>query len=115
MTFTVTPEADASCAGDAALTVRLAGELDMSTVPELDVCLSQLVRDGCRHLLVDLHELVFCDSTGLACLVRGNNRCASLGGWLRVTRDRGHVARVLAISGLDQFLRYEPEETAPSR
>ncbi|MFI5844909.1 STAS domain-containing protein [Catenuloplanes sp. NPDC051500] len=103
MAFTVTPES-----GDTrTATVRLAGELDMSTVPVLDTAITQLVGTGRNRLVVDLAELAFCDSTGLACLVRGDNRCAADGGWLRVTNHRGHVARVLAVSGLDEFLQYE--------
>ena len=104
MTFTVTPETG----DDLTATVRLAGELDMSTVPELDTAISDLVGTGRNRLVVDLGDLAFCDSTGLACLVRGDNRCAALGGWLRVTNHRGHVARVLAVSGLDEFLQYQP-------
>jgi anti-sigma B factor antagonist len=63
---------------------------------------------GEARLLVDLRGLEFCDSTGLAAFVRGENLAAARGGWLRLTGANGRVSRVLAISGLEQVLRYEP-------
>lgn len=50
--------------------VRLGGELDMSTVPELDRTLDEALANGRRRLVVDLRGLDFMDSTGLALLVR---------------------------------------------
>ncbi|MEH1102211.1 STAS domain-containing protein [Micromonospora sp. CPCC 205561] len=110
MTFTVT------CAdrdgGGACL--RLAGELDLSTAPELNSVIDRLVEGGERHLLVDLSQLTFCDSTGIAAFVRGDNRVAADGGWLRLTGASGRVDRVLQVTGLAQVLRYEPGAADPA-
>ncbi|WP_460916303.1 STAS domain-containing protein [Plantactinospora veratri] len=38
-----------------------------------------MVDDGHRRLLVDLAELTFCDSSGLAAFVRGDDRAAARG------------------------------------
>lgn len=91
--------------------LALAGELDMSTAPELNAELDRLAGDGVRHLLLDLRELTFCDSTGIAAFVRGDNRAAADGGWLRVTGATGRVARVLQVTGLAEVLRYDGDET----
>ncbi|GAA2699303.1 STAS domain-containing protein [Micromonospora olivasterospora] len=110
MTFTVTY---AQRAGVGAC-LRLAGELDMSSAPELNAALDRLTDEGERHLLVDLSELTFCDSTGIAAFVRGDNRATARGGWLRVTGATGRVERVLRITGLADVLGYEPDTGHPA-
>jgi anti-sigma B factor antagonist len=84
--------------------LHLAGELDLGSAPELNAVIARLVDDGHHCLVVELHELTFCDSTGMAAFVRGDKRCATRGGWLRLSGARGIVARVLRVSGLDEVL-----------
>lgn len=88
--------------------LRLAGELDMSTAPELLERITSLAAGGTPRLVVDLAALTFCDSAGLTTFVRGDRRCAEAGGWLRLTGAYGHVARVIEISGVDDSLGYRP-------
>ncbi|MFG1954485.1 STAS domain-containing protein [Micromonospora sp. NPDC048830] len=109
MTFTVTyaqRDGVGAC-------LHLAGELDMSSAPELNDAIDRLAAEGERHLLVDLSALTFCDSTGIAAFVRGDNRAAARGGWLRVTGATGRVERVLRITGLAEVLGYEPDAGHP--
>ncbi|MFE9656868.1 STAS domain-containing protein [Micromonospora sp. NPDC006431] len=89
--------------------LRLAGELDLSTAPQLDAAVDRLAADGHHELLVDLTELTFCDSVGIAALVRGDNHASAEGGWLRITGATGRVARVLQVTGLAELLRYEAD------
>lgn len=92
----------------------LGGELDITTVPEFAATIDKLVEDGQRRLLVDLTELSFCDSSGLAAFVRGDDLAGSRGGWLRLTGATGRVDRVLRISGLAELLRYDREQYDPA-
>ncbi|MGY0005389.1 STAS domain-containing protein [Micromonospora sp. I033] len=94
--------------------LRLAGELDLSTAPELSAAIDRLAAEGHRELLLDLTELTFCDSTGIAAFVRGDNVAAAAGGWLRVTGATGRVARVLQVTGLADVLHYEPGAADPA-
>ncbi|MFG2167347.1 STAS domain-containing protein [Micromonospora chersina] len=110
MTFTVT---HARLDGGPAR-LRLAGELDLSTAPELTAAIDRLVAEGHRELLLDLTELTFCDSTGIAAFVRGDNLATAAGGWLRITGATGRVARVLAMTGLDDVLRYGADTVDPA-
>lgn len=89
--------------------LQLAGELDMNTAPELAAVLDQLAAAGTHHVLLDLSELTFCDSIGLAAFVRGDNRATASGGWLRLTGATGRVHRVLAVTGLAEVLRHEAD------
>ncbi|MFJ6198899.1 STAS domain-containing protein [Micromonospora sp. NPDC092111] len=109
MTFTVT-HAERDGAGRC---LRLVGELDMSTAGELNTEIDRLVADGERRLLLDLTELTFCDSTGIAAFVRGDNLAAADGGWLRLVGATGRVDRVLQVTGLADVLRYRPEPADP--
>ncbi|MEU0150825.1 STAS domain-containing protein [Micromonospora fulviviridis] len=110
MTFTVTY---ARLDGGRAR-LRLAGELDLSTAPELTAAIDRLAGEGHRELLLDLTELTFCDSTGIAAFVRGDNLTAAAGGWLRVTGATGRVARVLQMTGLADVLCYEADRADPA-
>jgi anti-anti-sigma factor len=109
MTFTIVTGGSADPA-----VLLLGGELDLATVPQLDDRIDQLLEAGRHRILLDLSALSFCDSTGLGGFVRGNNLCTDAGGWLRVTGATGVVARVLAATGLGEFLAPEPETTGPN-
>ena len=45
--------------------VQAVGELDLDTVPTLSAEVAQLREAGCRHVIIDLRELSFLDSSGL--------------------------------------------------
>ncbi|KAB1111430.1 STAS domain-containing protein [Micromonospora aurantiaca] len=100
MTFTVT-YAQRDGGG---VCLRLAGELDLGTAGVLSSAIDRVVAEGHRELLLDLTELTFCDSTGIAAFVRGDNIVAADGGWLRLTGATGRVARVLQVTGLAEVL-----------
>ncbi|MFY1692804.1 STAS domain-containing protein [Plantactinospora sp. WMMB782] len=80
--------------------IFLEGELDLATVPQLNDRIDQLLETGHPHIVLDLSQLSFCDSTGLSAFVRGSNLCVDAGGWLRVTGATSVVARVLTVTGL---------------
>ncbi|WP_431877504.1 STAS domain-containing protein [Micromonospora marina] len=110
MTFTVTyaqRDGGGTC-------LRLAGELDLGTAGELNSTIDRLVAEGRRELLLDLTDLTFCDSTGLAAFVRGDNLVAADGGWLRLTGATGPVARVLQVTGLAEVLRHGRDTADPA-
>lgn len=87
--------------------VSLAGELDIVSAPQLEDVVSAVLAGGAQHIVLDLTELTFCDSTGISVFVKTNNSCATAGGFLRLAQPSGHVARVLAIVGLlDAFPTY---------
>ena len=80
---------------DGTLVVQLGGELDVAGAPRLDDLLSALNGDA---IVLDLAELDFVDSSGLAVFVRARNR----GQRLRL-RSPGHtVRRAFQVSGLDE-------------
>jgi anti-sigma B factor antagonist len=82
--------------------VRLCGELDLYTAPQLENELETLIRAGAEHVLVDLTDVPFLDSSGLAVLLGAAGRLGresfALTGLGRETR------RVLEITGTDGVL-----------
>lgn len=104
LTFTVTHVQHDGLRAD----LRLTGELDLATAAALGRAIDERLAAGQTRLLVDLAGLTFCDSSGIAVFVRGDNDCAAAGGWLRLTGAAGRVARVLRMTGLAEVLRYDP-------
>ncbi|MBI5104407.1 MAG: STAS domain-containing protein [Solirubrobacterales bacterium] len=90
---------------DAQLLVRLRGELDLATAPEVEDIVLPAARDG-RHVIVDLRALEFLDSSGVRVLVAAHAAAGEGGGRLSVVRGPagGPVQRVLEISGLEGVL-----------
>ena len=82
--------------------LRLAGEIDVATAPRLRDRLVQLVTEGPPQLVVDLSGVTFIDSMGLGALISGLKRARAHDGDLRLAGASDHVARVLAITRLDQ-------------
>jgi anti-sigma B factor antagonist len=80
------------------------GELDIATVPILERAFETVFEDGgAEMIVVDLMELGFMDSTGLALLLRMNAVCEDVDR-LRVVNGSPAVVRILDISGLRDSL-----------
>lgn len=90
-------------------TVRLCGELDIASAPDLrEQLLVLLDRRTPSCLIVDLSRLEFIDSSGTAVLVNTDRRAKLLNCTLALVAPSPAVSRVLQISGLDQhFLIFE--------
>ena len=82
--------------------LRLAGDVDVATAPRLRERLVELVTDGPPNVVVDLSGVAFIDSMGLGALVGGLKRARAHDGDLRLAGASDHVAKVLAITRLDQ-------------
>ena len=82
--------------------VRLLGELDMSTAPQLRDELLRLVSGGATMVTVDLSELAFVDSTGLSVLITGLKRLRQQGGEMALRSPTPGTRRVLEITGLTE-------------
>lgn len=85
--------------------VRASGELGWESHAMLDDCLYELVRKAERPCIcIDLTALEFCDSSGIACMVRAWRTATHKGGSLVVVRPSGYLARKLRRMGLDDVL-----------
>ena len=87
---------------DSSYEVRLLGELDMSTATQLRDELTRVTSDGARHVVVDLSDLAFIDSTGLSVLIGGLKRLRQDGGDMALRSPTPGTRRVLEITGLTE-------------
>lgn len=87
--------------------IRLVGEVDLATVPELDRLLDELAREGHRRLLLDLAGVEFIDSTGLASIMRALYAADENGHRLAVRRGSPQVQRLFEITGIVDRLTFE--------
>jgi anti-anti-sigma factor len=83
--------------------IAVRGELDLSSAPELEGPLEEVLENGEGPILVDLSECEFIDSTGIALIVRAMQRLEGdeSGRTLVVCSYNDQVRRVLDITGLD--------------
>jgi anti-sigma B factor antagonist len=89
------------------------GELDLSTAPELEPRLLEALRAG-RHVVLDLRDLQFMDSSGVRILIEGH--AATAGGTARLSVVRPDletpVGQVIDVSGIAPVLEIvtDPDE-----
>ena len=88
--------------------VRLAGELDLATAPELSDVLRGL-EPGCKRIILDLTGLEFIDSTGLRLAVTEHDRASLDGFEFVIAGAGGAVLKVLRLTGLDVTLPLAPD------
>lgn len=89
--------------------VRLVGEIDLGTAPELDRQLDELAVNGYSRLLIDLDGVEFMDSTGVKSILHAMHSADAKGHRLTITRGSSQVQRLLEITGvLDHVTLEEP-------
>lgn len=88
--------------------VAVRGELDIASAPALRTELLGLLGPHARRIVVDLSEVTFCDSSGLAVLVGASRRAWLLGGVLRLAAPAPPVTAVLRLTGLDRHFEIFP-------
>ena len=80
--------------------VQVGGEIDVYTAPKLREQLVDLVNAGQYHLVVDMENVEFLDSTGLGVLVGGLKRVRAHEGSLRLVCTQERILKIFRITGL---------------
>jgi anti-sigma B factor antagonist len=86
-----------------AATLRMRGELDAFTAPELANLCGSVFADGGRDIVIDLTDTSFLDSSGLRALIGVRQLFGSEGGTVRLAHPSESVVRLLAITGLNDY------------
>jgi anti-sigma B factor antagonist len=79
--------------------IRLGGELDFVSAPQLRETLEAAVEQQ-RLIVVDLRELTFMDSTGLQAIIDANAAARRRSHKLVLIRGSDQVARMLELAGI---------------
>ena len=82
--------------------IELGGEVDLYTAPEFKERMVELIDAGKTHIVVDLSEATFIDSTTLGVLVGGVKRLRPSGGSLALVCTDQNISKIFEITGLDR-------------
>ncbi|MFE2373552.1 STAS domain-containing protein [Streptomyces sp. NPDC059398] len=93
--------------------LRISGEMDLVSSPEVRQCVHDAVAAGCHDVVLDLSDVVFCDSSGVGVLIAARRLMRSCQGRLRLILPGGgevggmsgqggaaHVNKVLGALGV---------------
>ncbi|MDQ6804092.1 MAG: STAS domain-containing protein [Actinomycetota bacterium] len=97
---------------DHAIVVGVTGELDLVSSTALEEALVQLDGSGPGFVILDLSDVEFMDSAGLAVLVRAHQRAKGAGQGFGVVNAAPQVLRLLSVTGMDErvTVAQTPEE-----
>lgn len=102
---------EVTAAGDRSL-YRVVGELDLDSAPTLRAPVEADLSGGAvRHLTLDLGELSFVDSSGLALLVELRRLARGAAVQLDIVNVQPGPQRVISIAGLADTLGVPPSST----
>jgi anti-sigma B factor antagonist len=88
--------------------VRVRGEIDVATSPDLKAQLGSVLDQHARVVTLDVSDLAFIDSSGLGVLVGAHKRLLETGGENMVLRGlQEPVRRVFEITGLTRLFTVE--------
>ena len=90
---------------DGVAVVSVAGEVDMFTSPELRQELHRLTSDAVPRIVVDLGQVSFMDSSGIATLVQALKEARPFGGELFLAAPGETVLRVLRLANLTSLFK----------
>lgn len=93
---------------DSACVLSLVGELDLANAETLASELERAESAGDRPVTIDMSELEFIDSTGIATLVAAYHRLDGSARLHLVPSRAAAVRRVMSLTGLDAELPFRP-------
>jgi anti-sigma B factor antagonist len=85
--------------------VHVGGEIDVYTAPMLREHLDEQISLGRHHLVIDLEDVPFMDSTGLGVLVGRLKLVRVKDGSLRLVCASERILKVFSITGLDKVFQ----------
>jgi anti-sigma B factor antagonist len=84
--------------------VAVAGEIDVSTVPQMSAAVEEVLVDAPPRVVLDLGGVTFCDSQGLGTLVALSRKARMVHSVLVLANVGDFLIRVLDITGLRSAL-----------
>src|SRR5918999_5604145 len=88
--------------GNDGYVIALSGEVDLYTAPEFKQQLLEVIGKGGKHVVVDLTDTTFIDSTTLGVLVGGVKRLRPDGGQLSIVCSDRNITKIFEITGLNR-------------
>lgn len=96
--------------------LSIAGEVDMYSSPEARKVILELVKKKMSLIIVELDQVSYMDSSGVATLIEGLQMCNVYGGSLIIVGLRDNVREVFELTRLDKIFKiYQNVEAALAR
>src|SRR5574337_999325 len=83
--------------------VKVKGQVDSNTAPDLETALKRLVEGDKNHIVLDLKEVDFLSSLGLRAIVTALKSVRRVNGDLRLASPSASVEKVLRTVGMMQM------------
>ena len=93
-------------------TIRVRGDIDIATVPQLQEAREQVVAENPQAIVVDLGEVQFVDSSGLKFLLQTYALSLRTGWKLTLLRPPANVMQTFVLTGADEQLPFADPGTA---
>jgi anti-anti-sigma factor len=91
-----------------AVLLRLAGELDVATVPELEAAFVR-ASEVSADIVVDMREVTFMDAAAIGAFIRAQHSVAGRGGGLVLVGVQPWICKVLRVARVDGVLPRHPD------
>ena|GEM_PF-4609700 len=85
--------------------LKLLGEVDRSNIEQFSAAVDEVLREGCRRLVLDFTHLVFLDSAAVSVIFRTLARL-SPEEWLAVLNPAPSILRLLQLVGLPEVANF---------
>ena len=95
--------------------LRLYGELDLNSVPEVRRAIRGLIDENQVNFIINLSNLEFIDSSGLGVLVGGLARVREKQGEIKIACSNRRILRVFEMTRLTQLFEIYADEDAAVR
>ncbi len=89
--------------------VPLEGEIDLHVSPQIGARLAAMIKEKPKKLVVDLSQVTYIDSSGLAVLIEAMQNVGSYGGKFALAGLQDGVRPIFEIARLDQVFRIFPD------
>ena len=92
--------------------VSLKGQIDLHVSPKVAESLAALIKQRLSPVVVDLSDVTYIDSSGLAVLINAEQNVETYGGKFMLAGVQPEVQSILEVAGLSQFFLVYPHVDA---
>jgi anti-sigma B factor antagonist len=91
----------------------VAGEIDVYTAPQFKEAVNSVLAAGQKHLVINMANVTYMDSSGFGALLSATKRLRPSGGSVNLVKCSGAIDRILKITRLNTvFSTFESVEEA---
>lgn len=89
--------------------LALSGEIDVYTAPQFKLAMTSILESVQKHLIIDLHNVSYMDSSAFMVLVFAMKRLRLIGGTVNLVGCKPHIAHMLQITNLSTLIPLHQE------